>query len=42
MNLGQNISEKRKSLNMTQEELAAKLGVSPQAVSKWENNHSHS
>ncbi len=38
MNLGRNISEKRKSLGMTQEELADKLGVSPQAVSKWENN----
>lgn len=38
MNLGKNISERRKSMGMTQEELADKLGVSPQAVSKWENN----
>lgn len=38
MNLGKNISEKRKAMGMTQEELAARLGVSAQAVSKWENN----
>lgn len=38
MNLGKTITEKRKLKGMTQEELAAKLGVSPQAVSKWENN----
>ena len=38
MNLGKTIAEKRKLLAMTQEDLAAKLGVSPQAVSKWENN----
>ena len=38
MNLGKTITEKRKQLSMTQEDLAARLGVSPQAVSKWENN----
>lgn len=38
MNLGNNISERRKAKGMTQDELAAKLGVSAQAVSKWENN----
>lgn len=38
MNLGKTINELRKKNNMTQEELAAKLGVSPQAVSKWEND----
>ncbi len=42
MNLGKNIYERRKAMDMTQDDLAAKLGVSPQAVSKWENNHSHS
>lgn len=42
MNLGTNISERRKALGMTQEELASNLGVSPQAVSRWENNPSHS
>lgn len=38
MNLGKNISELRKKNNLTQEELANMLGVSPQAVSKWEND----
>jgi len=38
MNLGKTINELRKKNTMTQEELAAKLGVSPQAVSKWEND----
>ncbi len=38
MNLGKSISERRKAMGITQEELAANLGVSAQAVSKWENN----
>lgn len=35
--IGKYIAEKRKSLGMTQEDLAAKLGVTNKAVSKWEN-----
>ncbi len=36
--LGNKISSNRKQLNMTQEDLANKLNVSAQAVSKWEND----
>ena len=36
MNLGQTISQYRKALGISQEELGARLGVSRQAVSKWE------
>lgn len=36
--LGEKIAENRKRKQMTQEELANQLGVSSQAVSKWENN----
>lgn len=39
MNLGNKILELRKQKNITQEELAAVLGVTPAAVSKWENNY---
>lgn len=35
--IGKFISENRKKLNMTQAELASKLNVTSQAVSKWEN-----
>lgn len=36
--LGDRIKFHRKQLGLTQEQLAEQLGVSPQAVSKWENN----
>lgn len=38
--IGNRISKYRKENGMTQEELANKLGVSSQAVSKWENDAS--
>lgn len=40
MNIGNNIAALRKKKGITQEELANELGVSAQAVSKWENNSS--
>ena len=36
--IGSRISKYRKEKSMTQEELASRLGVSSQAVSKWEND----
>ncbi len=36
-NIGRIIAEKRKAAGMTQEQLAQKLMITPQAVSKWEN-----
>lgn len=40
--VGNFIMEKRKSLGMTQQQLADKLNISFQAISKWENGASHS
>ena len=40
MGLGKKIAYYRKNKNMTQEELAKQLGISNQAVSKWENEQS--
>lgn len=37
MTLGEQIKQQREEQNMTQEELAERLGVSRQAVSKWES-----
>ena len=37
MNIGERIYELRKAKDLSQEELAEKLGVSRQSVSKWEN-----
>ena len=39
MNLGKTILELRKQKHVTQEELAAELGVTAAAVSKWENGY---
>ena len=36
--LSQTLSTLRKKNNLTQEEFGAKLGVSAQSVSKWENS----
>lgn len=38
MNIGTNIYSLRKEKKITQAQLAEKLGVSEQAISKWENN----
>ncbi len=42
MSIGKNIAKYRKMLDLTQEELGVKLGVTNQAVSKWESEISHS
>ena len=36
--IGSHIAQKRKALGLTQEALASQLGISSQAVSKWEND----
>lgn len=40
MQIGENIRKFRKEKNMTQEEMARRLGVTPPAVNKWENGNS--
>jgi len=39
MKIGKQIQELRKQRNITQEDLAAQLGVTAAAVSKWENSY---
>ena len=39
--IGNRISQSRKEKAITQEEMAERLGVTPQAVSKWENDISY-
>ena len=41
MNLSDNLKKIRKEHNLSQEDLAEKLGVSRQSVSKWESNQSY-
>lgn len=40
--LGKRIAALRRDKGLKQDELAQQLGVTPQAVSKWENDLSHS
>ena len=40
LNIGNNIRTLRRSKDMTQDELAEKLGVTFQTISRWENGGS--
>lgn len=42
MILGEKIAHLRKQREWSQEELASRLGISRQSVSKWESGVSHS
>lgn len=39
---GEKLRNHRKRLGMTQEEAAQRIGISAQAISKWESGVSHS
>ena len=41
MNLKENLKKIRKDNNLSQEDLAEKLGVSRQSVSKWESGQAY-
>lgn len=41
MNVHLNLRNKRKGIGLTQEEVANRLGISRQAISKWENGYSY-
>ena len=41
MSIGKVIRKYRKAQNMTQEEMAGRLGVTAPAVNKWENENSY-
>ena len=42
MHLAENLKKHRKLKNLTQEDVAEYLGITPQSVSKWEREVSHS
>ena len=41
MNLGENLKKLRKENNLSQEQLADKLNISRQAISKWESGKAY-
>ena len=42
LKVGRFIAKKRKEQNLTQEQLAERLGISNKTISKWETGVSHS
>lgn len=39
MDFGKNLKSLRKAANLTQDQVARRLGITSQAISRWENNH---